>query len=503
MIVYQFNTQNHLRIWFSGRKDLFLNQRNQLRMIRFRYLNPRAKMTLVYSSLMLTVEAEKNLKKFCEKHRFTPLDFDTELLSLLKNSDNEDKEIYALAKSELDAFIAKKGGNLGAASDLTRLIALLLNKGTYSDFDTTIQVNKLEDIVTIEKPLLLNSGSINFLFINFFPVEQLVIANDLIGISTIGDQINPDALEYIRLVQRTVISTYKDGAFKTLSLRSQSVSDHKGSLTSYFNSRFFVKLSIKYPNISITDFRLLMDKSTRNIFSACRLMINNNWEVLIDKLEESLLSKLIAALENDNNEDFPDNFSETEVNLIKTKYLEISKSNLSGVIKELQEIKAAYVKEHVDLYSTINTQVDHERNYQRLSSLSTSMRSILLRDSVTEFSGPGIFANALFSEMPITSSKQFSFLYNKLANNFKSGQTIPFNLSKEVFIALNTNKRGISCDLGWVDSGQEEMKVYDEDIDKHSKKCTNIYRTYKFFKNKQKTSVVTPNSNNQDQVVPQ
>ncbi len=243
-MAYQFNTQQHVRIWFSGNPDVFLNEENQLRMVQFRSLNPKAKMTFLYSSKMLTPTSLKKLQSFCEKHKFEPLDFDTELLSACKTP--IDKRMHQIAQIELDAHMKKQGGNLAAASDITRLIIPVLEKGTYSDFDTEIYTDKLPEFIPIKGPIIMNIGILE---------DYLACSNDILGISVDhNNTASPDVEQMLMPIKNHINYVYSEKIFRTL-VDFPIPSSHPIVNFYYSNKPLMKTLKASNPYMTITDFR--------------------------------------------------------------------------------------------------------------------------------------------------------------------------------------------------------------------------------------------------------
>ena len=465
---YQFNTQNHLRIWFSGKKDVFLNDENQLRMVRFRQKNPRANMTFVYSSKMLSAEAHEKLKRFCTLHNFTPLDFDTTLPT--ECVDQVDKDMYRIAKTERDAYMKEEGGNLAAASDLTRLITPLLVRGTYSDFDTNIEAGSLPEIQEIVAPILLNIGSIKQLVRGFIPNESPLINNDIIGVSTRAGQIDPAAKDLLQRVQKTVIKVYADGAVESLK-RALTIpfASARSTLLQYYTMGFFSNLFKEHPDISITDFRLFLDKSTQNIFSSFRLIQTGDLLKVIRWLASGLQYKLISALNNHANDDFPIDFSPEEQDLIKRAYANDLKLCLKQKIDLLSYINPEQVPLLTASYQKLKTIDDPDECY-RLSQLSvTGTRNILLQESVTVFSGPLLLARSLMQGRQPFSYQEMSFDGNHLFEHFNSGQSVKLGTSIKVMQDKFNKDPSRACDISWLSAGQEKIQ-HREDKMQHAAK---------------------------------
>ncbi|MDF1683853.1 MAG: glycosyltransferase family 88 protein [Legionellaceae bacterium] len=472
MAKYLFNTQNHMRIWFSGNPDVFLNDENQLRLVQFRQKNPRANMTFLYSSSMLSANTVEDLRVFCEKQNFTPLDFDTDLLA--ECCEQTDIELHQIAKTELDAYVTQQGGNLAAASDITRLITPLLARGTYSDFDTNITVESLPDIMEVDGPVLLDIGSVRQLIMGIIPSEVPLINNDIIGVSMQDGEFNPVAKELINYLQQKVITAYRQDVLTTFSQLSDNPLMASSMLTQYFKLKFFDELFKQVPHMSVTDFRLSLDKSTRNIFSSFRLMRSEDRAALTQGLDEALDRKMQIALENMSNEDFPDEILPEEQAVIRETYLRNLKSSLQQSVTALLAISPQQAEALNVQYSLIKNNDNPEECYQLLQSQASGLRASLLIGSVTLFSGPMQLAVAVQDlsflevsddERASISFKELSFDRSHLFENFNSGQSFRLGTSAEVVqSSMTAEKTGTVCDLSWIPQGKEFIHKREEKL---------------------------------------
>lgn len=449
---FQFNTQNHIRIWFSRDPANFLNDENQLRLVRFRHINPNATLTLIYSSLMLNDIAKEKLKSFCSKHNFIPLDFDEELIN--ECIDSQDKTLYELAKDELDAFNKKEGGSLAAASDMVRLIAPLLAKGTYSDFDTNINVKALSPITPINAPIIFNLGSIkadNDLVLPLFN-------NDIMGVATVDGVIHPDAKVQLQAIQHKIINNYQSPVLEILNEIVASGLYLKNPLILYFSAKRFDIFISQTSEITVIKFRSYLNKLSKNVFSTLRVV---DFPTLTGELSSELKNKLQTALCDFTNEDFPNNFSPDEKSKIMDAWVKLEKEPFKQVLSnpwlllflpnnELQQIISKY-----NTIKDIHNPDDLHKSLIQLSPL--GMMNQFLKDSVCLFSGP--FAiQRLIPTMPWT-LQQMSFEGNNLFDNYNSNQSLRLDSTFEKLQEMNGHSEfGIACDASWLPQGYEQVK---------------------------------------------
>lgn len=153
---YLYNPHHHVKIWFSNKPDIFMNDENQMRLIKMRDINPDDFISLVYDSSLLTHNAISDLKNFCSEYEITPVD--AHQLERSLESENE-KKLYEYYKDEMTHL--HDGGSLAVASDIIRWMSSVYTLGTYTDFDVSVDTRKLPPMLLVDTPLLLNIGSLN------------------------------------------------------------------------------------------------------------------------------------------------------------------------------------------------------------------------------------------------------------------------------------------------------------------------------------------------------
>lgn len=203
---YKFDITRYYCIWFSSQPDVFLDIENQLRLIRWRIKNPRATLSLLYSSECLNESSKEQAKKFCTKHKIALFDFDEDLYPFLE--DKLDKKVFEIANSELKQARGKKHGNLAAASDCARILVPVIKKlGIYSELDISCQLSTLNaEVLELRAPVLLNSEVI---LDSSFAI--LSPNSDFLAFSFNPDnptELSAEALLAVRFVQQALIKKY-------------------------------------------------------------------------------------------------------------------------------------------------------------------------------------------------------------------------------------------------------------------------------------------------------
>lgn len=254
--MFKIHTDNHFKIWFSKDKDVFLDFENQLRLVRARLVNPEAKIHFIYSSKWLSTKAKDELTRFCNKHRITPVDFDTEIKNILKSKN--DKKLYALAKKEIQFACENKGGNLAGASDCVRVILAVLKKyGIYTDHDVEINLSKKRKVLNIKSPVLIQAKrQANS---NAFPelnTDTFAVARHPSDPSTLCDE----------GVKRTIVM--QDEIIKRYENPKAALFNHtiKGATTTTMNDPNMARIVEHYfdthPKASLFAFRRYIEKLT-------------------------------------------------------------------------------------------------------------------------------------------------------------------------------------------------------------------------------------------------
>lgn len=457
MTNYWFNTQNHVRIWFSGQRDTFLNVENQLRFVHFREKNPTAKIVFLYSSSLLQPEAIDAMKDFCKQHHLTPLDFDTELLA--ECTDPADLALHEIARMELDRYRIKQGGNLAAASDAARLISKLLQKGTYSDFDTQVHVDKIDNVVKIKGPMLFNR-----LVKTTLNRQTSICNNDIIGIATTDEgEIDPSALKILQGFQENIIATYHQNMVNRLIILSIGAHASNSELLSLFNRGYFIRFLQKNPQAKVIDLRQYFEKSTQSIFGALTMRPLKLLPYIFKNMDPDLLNRLDDALniamQDLNYDDFPDSFSAAEQHVIKAFYMNYARNELLYSIRALDKQHSAQsiaaLKRSVKVISNYS---DLEKAHALMQSTEVSVRDKILLESVTLFSGP-IALEMQFAKLDRSLKNTMSFVDNNLLTHFYSEQIWDVFTPEEIAqLQLTYKKIDSYADLSWIQSGQNRIK---------------------------------------------
>ncbi len=280
---YFLDTSRLYRIWFSDNPDVFMNDENKLRFIQMRLQNPQAKLSLVYSSKCLSTDAKAELNAFCNNLKITPLDFDNDLDELL--TDEHDRQIYELARLEIEHTLNKTGGNLGSASDCARtLLPIIQRCGNYAEFDLElIDFSKAPPAIKIWSPLVLIStyrhrwmGSAGYPSMN----------TDFLGFTYTSEdltELHPLAIRELRKVQSQILKNYNN-------ITPESIFDIPPRFKNNHDPNAMMKYILRNylgskPNITLFDIRMFIQSMTVEF-------VKSQWELLPPDFNEAILKFL-------------------------------------------------------------------------------------------------------------------------------------------------------------------------------------------------------------------
>lgn len=173
-----------------------MNIDNRLRLITMRKTNPNDTIYLIYDSRLLTNDAHKALKLFCQTYQINPKDMLEDIIPQCTTQE----EYHLIAVYQDEIMHLQEGGNLAAAKDIVSWLKPIYSLGTYSDFDVTINTNELEDSILVVSPLLLAIGSISQTH-DGDCYDTLCLNNDIVAV------VDSDAaLPLIQQVQRAIFN---------------------------------------------------------------------------------------------------------------------------------------------------------------------------------------------------------------------------------------------------------------------------------------------------------
>lgn len=162
---YTIDINQHFKIWFSVNPNIYMNAKNIDRLLKFRASDAGAKITLVYSSDLLTESANKDLIELTDSRNISLFDIpvlDPAKVDTFKQSLSSalDQELYDLAVGQLTTL--DNGGNPAIASDYLRLV-FAPHLGIYSDLDTVVDLTGTpieQRLVTVKSSPILFPGKL-------------------------------------------------------------------------------------------------------------------------------------------------------------------------------------------------------------------------------------------------------------------------------------------------------------------------------------------------------
>lgn len=204
---YYLDMSKVLHIWYSDNPNEYLPALNKYRLIRKRIQNPFLTFYLLYSSECITSEAVmKDLISFTTLLNIQLVDLDTDLANEPKS--DLDQKIFELIKLEIAYARTQKGGNLAAASDLTRLLEAVIKLGNYIDFDIDIEVAEDQEICKVKSPVIIAGG-----VMKYGEVTAPAINNHFVGVARTSYEDttpHPDALECLNHIKTKIIENYEN-----------------------------------------------------------------------------------------------------------------------------------------------------------------------------------------------------------------------------------------------------------------------------------------------------
>lgn len=198
---YDFNPHRHVKIWLSNNPDVFMNDENQLRLVKMRADCPGDEINLVYDSQLLSEASRLKLLSFCSKNNIQPINVRNLIPECLEN--NEEKQLINIYEDEISHL--HEGGNLAAASDILRWLRPVIRKGIYSDFDVQVKTKGLPQKLEVFEEIIVPIGSHKttnntISLLNKNNTEALLVNNDVIAV------LNPES-EKLKIIQQHIINS--------------------------------------------------------------------------------------------------------------------------------------------------------------------------------------------------------------------------------------------------------------------------------------------------------
>lgn len=202
-MTYNVNLHKHVKIWISADKDVFLPAKNQARLKEMREINPKDTITFFYDGKILSPKALEDLRTFCTQNNIIAKDVRNALFPQCQTQD----KLRMVECYEQEITNLKNGGNLGAASDILRL--LTYPDGNYSDLDVVVDTRDLPPTLVTKQPIILSLGSSRSIDRPNIQFESLVVNNDVILVSNSSET---DTI--MKKLRENLYKAYIDNPFK-------------------------------------------------------------------------------------------------------------------------------------------------------------------------------------------------------------------------------------------------------------------------------------------------
>lgn len=446
-MLYSFNPHQHVKIWLSKKPDLFLNFENQKRLIKTRYKNPNDTIHFIYAESLLNDEAKHTLKNFCNEYNIIPVSIEKDILPECQTErETELAKWYQHEVQQMDS-----GGNPASASDLLRWLSPVYRRGTYSDFDVEVTTDPLVKFIQVDKPLLLNLGSMNVLLHN---TNLLSFNNDIIAIVD-----EADALEHIAKVQDALIDAYTNRT-------------NKFSYTSSTDA-LFKELTPFLPSFLIS----FMEQLLNSLSNAAKELNNIQENSAITHNSWLTPAQLREQLRNEK-EDLPYIFAQRVLRAIGCDSQLLAEDN---IISEVAKCYRQIIRHKTNWLGWLTLPSNQYIEFQKQISLSDielyqlaikeAYRSMYIQ-TVLNSTGPSLLLLALFGKLvhPLNFIKDeiapFAFSQYHLGKYFdlKNGERIGASIFDGLARLFALEAPGEVGDISWVESGAQNQKAREENI---------------------------------------
>lgn len=189
-VSYLYNTQSHIKIWLSTNKDVFINTKNQLRLIRMRESNPNDEINLIYDSQLLTEQSGIGLRDFCTRLQINPIN-----VSDIFSQCETEEELNLIGVYENERNNLERGGNIAVCKDILIWLSPIYKLGLYSDMDKEVNSSQFVDSIKVNASLLLPIGAVE----KGENLYMIQVNNDALAV------VNPqESLPIIQKIQRNL-----------------------------------------------------------------------------------------------------------------------------------------------------------------------------------------------------------------------------------------------------------------------------------------------------------
>ncbi|MBM4222846.1 MAG: hypothetical protein FJ161_03505 [Gammaproteobacteria bacterium] len=545
---HQFlDTQKHLRMWFSGNPNEFMNLENEHRCRQFQKTNPNAQLTIIYSSNLLSSEGLARKARFEKLYpNIKLIDFDTELKQHCATEKEE--RIFQIAEENLIAFKNRAGGNLAVVRDILSSLRFVAQQGTYSDHDTNIDVSQLPKKMPIQREIICGIGSLLTPTGAQNSLENITLNNDIIGFAEDENgELTPDTIQFLEKWQEILIHGHDHpiDAIEHSPFPSSLTMQLSTTCVPHFHRDQVNGIQLRYMLEHIEDNLYTYIKHTTPYGILQQLWSMDLQDSELQERLQSASARLFKELADPNQMDFSDAWTEDDKELIasmivsvliqtihqQTQQLSLLKNLLDLKMLPASEISAieAYVKSLEHLKSAADRAQaawdndEYKEVFQALSQLPPdipkdfTLSNILYKDMVVATSGPctllktlnAVNANRLNSDsnmISISCAQEYSFQNTPaLARAYHSHQAIEFQTNLEVFSKnLKTPDGeiviGSNNDVSWLPAGQiaqrdREAKLLDT-MATRIQKPIRSYLTKKDARKQESSNIVNKNKPN-------
>lgn len=409
---YNFNPHRHVKIWLSKDKNTFLNLENQIRLVKMRDINPNDEINFIYDAKLLSPKALADLNSFCARYNIIAKNIHQDVFPLCQTE--KERQLIEIYNDEMSHL--EEGGNVAVGSDILRWLKPVYELGTYTDFDVHVDTSKLPEIISVEKPVLINIGSCEVTLHN----EAILLNNDRVAVVH-----SQDALPSIEKIQQAI---YNNCSRQPI---SENNFIHQYLLTSEENLG-----KILTPQLAA--YQLVFDPNTK--------ILKKLAELSRGKTGREVRKEILDSTAN---------------NLIFSKHTLKNQKKLFSGLTEKEIIKdAAEILENSNLLATLFSENNITLSPQeKVTQERAQYRMTMLKHSVIQTSGPralhAIFGLYYNIKTVDTEVAPFAFSHYGLADAFKSDNSFGIHSTRhDVMTKLQEVEVGKCNDLSWLQEGQ-------------------------------------------------
>ncbi len=458
---FVYNPHKHIKIWLSTNRDLFINPKNQLRLIRMRELNPNDEINLIYDSKLISEKSLAELFDFCQKLAIKPIDV-RDIFTQCQTI--EEKDLINDYENEIKIIDSERV--IVVCRDILSWLKPIYELGTYTDLDAVIDTSKITT-VEVDKPLLLPIGSNE----KDEYEDWIALNNNIIAVVD-----SEAALPVIQKIQRNIhqacsqpkkdhsyyekLLPIKESEFSAFGLETNILHNHSKGKSMQDARKEVIKFCSD--NESFCNHLLpALQKNQKSILLIVRLAFGSQIKQLQEKATELMMEVLTFTQKN------------------------ISQINND---EQLQVLVKKKIDRNMNWFKLNQPKIERIGKLLALDdfNLTTCIREmyrdLFIRDSVICTTGPVNVKYSLFGDEFMLKTEilekvaPYSFAHYGLNVLFSANDSMEF-LKDEFELEANKGK----SDISWLSDGKTQMLEDDKAIEKAVETLQRATRRYKAY----------------------